>query len=83
MRLSSVLPQAAVLGLMIFSKTSMASLVYTRPARPNEQLALQLASRINDTNRVIQGGSPFFYMEDPTGDPFVILTITMSPNPCQ
>ncbi|KAL8635657.1 MAG: hypothetical protein Q9228_006874, partial [Teloschistes exilis] len=83
MHLSSLLAQAPFLGLLIFGKTSVASLVYTRPATPNAELALQLASRINDTNLIIPGGSPFFYMEDPMGDPFSIISITMSPNPCQ
>ncbi|KAL9577119.1 MAG: hypothetical protein Q9212_006575 [Teloschistes hypoglaucus] len=83
MHLSSLLAQAAFLGLVVFSKRSLASLVYTRPATPNAQLELQLASTINDTNFIIPGGSPFFYMEDPTGDPFTIGSISMTPNPCQ
>ncbi|KAL8753885.1 MAG: hypothetical protein Q9184_005284 [Pyrenodesmia sp. 2 TL-2023] len=37
---------------------------------------------MNETNTVIPGGSPFFYMDDPADDIFAISSISMSPTPC-
>ena len=62
---------------------STASLLYRRPAPFDARLALQIQDRMNETNAVIPGGSPFFYMEDPSGHLFTIISITMSPSPCQ
>lgn len=60
-----------------------ATILYRRPAPFNAELALQINRMMNDTNTVIPGGSPFFYMEDPTDNAFTIASISMSPTPCQ
>ncbi|KAL8896603.1 MAG: hypothetical protein Q9207_007636 [Kuettlingeria erythrocarpa] len=60
-----------------------ATVLYRRPAPFNAELALQINTMMNDTNTVIPGGSPFFYMDDPTDNVFTLASISVSPTPCQ
>ncbi|KAL9597808.1 MAG: hypothetical protein Q9219_004885 [cf. Caloplaca sp. 3 TL-2023] len=72
-----------LLTTLISPSPSTATLQYRRPAPPNAQQILNIQTAANLTTNVIPGGSPFFYLNDPTHDLLSLASISMTPTPCQ
>ncbi|KAL8801415.1 MAG: hypothetical protein Q9182_004479 [Xanthomendoza sp. 2 TL-2023] len=83
MYFQNLVATSTLIGMLAYTPTGGASVLYRRPALFNAELALQIQQKINGTNTAIPGGSPFFYMEDPANHVFAITSISMSPTPCQ
>ena len=69
-------------GLYLCLGLVNAGLTFTRPAQPDNQMIMSIEQSVNQTSKVIPGGSPFFYLDDPSSDDELkIETLFITPNP--
>lgn len=79
MLLPGSLAKVAFLSLMAGLN---ARTIYERPSTPNAQIVASIDKAVTGNSVIIPGGSPFFYLDDPAENVFVIDSISMTPTPC-